>query len=88
MDGKATSQAESARGGIDHLKITGGMGISTAIEGCDSKVPASEIRPQAKTRPPLLSPQGTAYQAMMMLKTRRGDLCRQGGAETAGFMTI
>lgn len=27
MSGKPTSQAESARGAIDHLKITGGMGI-------------------------------------------------------------
>jgi hypothetical protein len=31
MHGKATSQAESARGAIDHLKITGGKGISPSI---------------------------------------------------------
>jgi hypothetical protein len=36
MDAKPTFQAQSARGNIDHLKITGGMGIYRKESGADT----------------------------------------------------
>ncbi len=62
VDGKATSQAESARGAIDHVKISGGMANLTSyldhqLLGPSSKAifPSWTLRVRVPPPPPLKS---------------------------------